>query len=410
MNLFLLSWSYIKRRKLATFLNILLLAIGIASIVLLLLVGSQLEENMTNNGQDIDLVVGAKGSPTQLILSSIYHADVPTGNISVEDAESIGRNNLVGKSIPLSIGDSFEGVRIVGTTIDYLDLYEAEVVRGEIWDREGEVVVGSQVASEKQLALGDELVSSHGLSGGEKHDDHAMTVVGILNRSGTVLDRLILTSSETIWDSHSDESEIDLESIPPHLREMASQANKQNEERQYTALLIQYASSAAAASFPRFVNSQTNLQAASPAVETTRLFSLLEMFFKVIRGFAFILVLASIIGLFIAMFNALRDRDYDLALLRTLGGSRTLLFKHILLEGFILSLAGGVLGIILGHLGTSLFGSWTESRGLPMNGLYFHSGEFIVLGAVILLGLLAACIPAYRAFNKDIDQSLSKSI
>ncbi len=361
---------------------------------------------MARNGKDIDLVVGAKGSPTQLILSSIYQTDVPTGNISVADARLIEENDFVELSIPLSIGDSYKGTRVVGTSEDYIKLYAALFETGKIWSSENQLVLGSKVAKKFSLALGDELNSTHGLSGGSDHEEHGLIVVGILKPSSSVLDDLILTSTETIWSSHTSEK-IDLNSLPPHLRQMAAASSRAKDEKEYTALLIQYASSAAAASFPRYVNSQTNMQAASPAVETTRLFSLLDSFFMVVRAFAALLILASILGLFVAMYNALKDRMKDIAIIRSLGGSRSLVLKHMLLEGLLISFAGASLGIILAHIAVGVFGAWTAAtRGITFSALYLHPAELLILLGAVCLGLIAACIPAWQAYQSDIRSSL----
>ena len=183
--------------------NVLLMALGTASIVLLLLAGSQLSETMSRDARGIDLVLGSTGSPVQLVLSAVYHADVPPGNIRLAEAERWADDPRVGTVIPLSLGDSYRGYRIVGTTAAYAELYGAGLATGRFWDGSLEAVAGSAVAQSAGLGLGSSFAGAHGLEeGGHSHDSHPYRVVGVLEPTGTVVDRLILTSLESVWDLH----------------------------------------------------------------------------------------------------------------------------------------------------------------------------------------------------------------
>ena len=203
MNLITIVFSYLAGRRLNTALNALLLASGIAIIVVLILFSAQFQRNLETNAQGINLVVGAKGSPVQLILSSVYHMDVPTGNMPLREALMLKQQRAVKKAIPLAMGDSYEEIRIIGTTPDYLEHYSANIGQGRIWDEEMEAVVGAEAAKLKNLIIGSELISTHGIDvGGDAHGDTPIIVTGILEPTGTVLDRLILTNVETIWEVH----------------------------------------------------------------------------------------------------------------------------------------------------------------------------------------------------------------
>src|SRR5690606_38894385 len=207
MNLFKLSWKYLTFRPLSTSLNVFLLALGLAIITVLLLIQDQFEKKMTQDAAGIDLVVGAKGSPLQLILAGVYHIDFPTGNIPMEEAQKLSRNRLVKNIIPMALGDNYQGFRIVGTNYDYPALYEAKLQNGELWTKPFEVVLGAEVAMKSGYKTGDEFVGSHGISvGSHEHDANKFRVVGVLERKENVLDRLILTSVESIWYTHDEES------------------------------------------------------------------------------------------------------------------------------------------------------------------------------------------------------------
>ena len=203
MNLSTISFAYLRARPLATALNLLLLALGIATITLLLLATAQLEERMGRDARGIDMVAGAKGSPMQLVLSSVFHLDAPTGNIPLDDALALSRHAAVKKAIPLALGDSFQGHRIVGTNHDYPAHYAAQVAAGRLWSAPMEAVLGAEVAAGARLAVGATFAGAHGLAaGGDAHDEEPFKVVGVLAPTGSVLDRLVLTSVESVWEIH----------------------------------------------------------------------------------------------------------------------------------------------------------------------------------------------------------------
>src|SRR5262245_6897282 len=202
MNLPGLASSYLRARPLQTALSLLLLSLGAGTIVTLMLVVGQLEGRMGRDARGIDLVVGAKGSPMQLILAGIYHADAPTGNVPLATVQVLQRNRLVKKAIPLALGDSWKGYRIVGAGKEYLEHYGAEFSAGKMYGEEMETVLGHEVAARTGAKVGDRFAGAHGLGGdGEQHAE-AYTVTGILARSGSVLDRLVLTSIESVWEVH----------------------------------------------------------------------------------------------------------------------------------------------------------------------------------------------------------------
>ncbi|MEM7659543.1 MAG: ABC transporter permease, partial [Bacteroidota bacterium] len=189
MNLFILSWKNLIAKPLSAGMSLLLLALGVSIISLLLLLNERLESNFLRNLQGIDMVVGAKGSPLQLILASVYHIDNPTGNIPLSEAESLMKHPLVKKAIPLAYGDNYQGYRILGTDTSYLSHYEVQLSEGRVWDEPFEVVIGGKVAERMGLEVGSEFFSAHGLTdANDVHDSHPFTVVGILESNGTVAD------------------------------------------------------------------------------------------------------------------------------------------------------------------------------------------------------------------------------
>lgn len=403
MNLLTLSASYVRTQKLSTALNLLLLALGMATIVILMLFGDQLQQGLRRDARGIDLVVGAKGSPLQLVLSAVYHVDVPTGNIPLSEAQVWSENSLVKQAVPLSMGDSFGGFRIVGTTAAYPALYGARPASGRLWQAPMEATVGAEVAASKHLQIGDRIISVHGLSALslDEHKNSPYTIVGILQPTGTVVDRLVLTSLGSIWQvhEHPDPDDHDEDTAMPH----------DVEHRQITALLLQYSTPLAAVGLPRQVNSQSALQAAAPAFEIARLMKFVGIGIDSLRLFGFLLIFTSGLGVFIALYNALEARQYDWAVMRSLGASRTWLFRHVLTEGLLLAFGGTLLGIFLGHATAEVIGrTLGASHHFPLTGLQWLPEELWLFALAAGVGVLAAVLPAARAYRTDIASTLAR--
>ena len=400
-----LASAYLRERPLATFLNIVLLGLGVGTIIALVLTLTQAEERMERDTAGIDLVIGAKGSPLQLILSSVFQVDIPTGNIPISEAAPIIALPQVKRAVPLALGDSYKTFRIVGTTTDYLNLYGATVQTGTVWSKPLEAVVGAEVAKATQLALGQSFAGAHGLSdSGSAHADHPYQVVGILAPTGTVIDRLILTGLESIWLVHDHEGE-----ATDAGHNNASKADQHQPAREVTAYLIEYATPLAAASFPRRVNSSSSMQAAAPAMETARLFSLIGVGVTALKVFAAIMMVCAGLGIFIGLMNSLNDRQADLALLRMLGASRGTVCLTIVAQGFALGLAGVILGAVLGHIG----GEWMwqaigKTHRIPLTGWTWVRDEWWIMGAALGLSVVAALFPAWRTYRDAVPETLSR--
>ncbi len=405
MTLVGLSFAYLKDRGLNTALNILLLALGVATLVILLLFARQLEGRFTRDAQGIDLVVGAKGSPLQLILSSIYHVDVPTGNIPLSAVQALRQERTVAKVIPLALGDNFRGYRIVGTEPAYPAHYGAVLSDGRMWDKPFEAVIGADVAAGLGAGLGQRFLGSHGLGSGQspEHDATPFIVVGRLKPTGTVVDRLVMASVESVWDMHGiahDENEHEDEPDEAH----------GVMQPEVTALLVTYSSPLGAIQLPGFINRQTNMQAAAPAVEITRLLSLVGLGIEAVQALALLLLLTAGLSIFVALYTALRQREGDMAMLRVIGASRASIFGQILVEGMLLATAGALLGVALGHgVIAAAAANFRQLAEMGLDAGRFDIAElWIVLGA-LAIGAFAALLPALRVFRADIAETLAHS-
>jgi len=412
-----LSLAYLKDRALNTALNILLLTLSVATLVILVLFSSQLSDRFARDAQGIDLVVGAKGSPLQLILSSIYQVDVPTGNIPLETVDMLRADPTVAHVIPLALGDSFRSYRIIGTEAAYVDHYAGRLAEGRMFNAPYEAVIGAQVARGTGAGLGQRFEGSHGLSGdGHVHEATPFEVVGVLAPTGTVLDRLIVTPVSSVWAAHGfgtgphedHEGEAvghDEHAGHDHDDEAAHAAEP---DLEVTALLVKYRSPLAAVRLPSFINRQTQLQAAAPAVEMTRLLSLLGVGIDAVRAFAVLLMITSGLSIFVALYSALRQREGDMAMLRVMGARPPAIFGHIVLEGVLLAAAGALLGVIVGH-GVVAFAAATfpQLQDMGLSALRFEPAEAVIVAAAIAMGGLAALVPALKVFRVDIAQTLA---
>jgi putative ABC transport system permease protein len=400
MSPFKISWKSLTAKPLSSALNMLLIAFGTGILTILLLASTQIENKLNNNSKDIDLVVGAKGSPLQLILSSIYYIDFPTGNIPLKEANELSHNPFVKRAVPLALGDNYNGVRIVGTDSNYISLYGLKTQSGRFWQADLEATIGENVAKENKLKVGDTFFGAHGLTENtDLHKDHAYKVVGILAPQGNVTDNLILTNIASIWEMHEEKG---------HHEEAPAAANDL-EDKEITSLLIQYRSPMSVAMFPRMVNQMTSLQSASPAMESTRLFSLIGVGVDTLQWFAILIMLIAAISVFVNLYNSLKERSYDLAIMRTLGASRTKLFLIVILEGLILTFIGTIIGIALGHLAMQLIGHYQESNQAKLTGLIYLPEENYLLLAGLGIGIFAAIIPAMQAYRSNISNILAKN-
>ena len=388
-----LSWRYLWSRPLGAILNVLLLSLGLASITFLLLVSFQLSKAFDKDVAGIDVVVGAKGSPMQLILCGVFHIDVPQGNIPLKAVKALKDNPMVASVIPISLGDNFRGFRIVGTSAEYIQHYSASLSRGRPWDKPMEVVLGATVAQKLGMQVGNSFLGSHGLgAGGHLHGDNPYTVVGILRPSGTVLDRLIVTDTASVWKVHEDYTAVDDED-----------RKIMEDEREVTMALIQYKTPLAAMSFPRMVNTTTEMQAAAPAVEISRVLNMLGVGTEVLRAFAGILLLTAGLSVFIALWNAVRERRADLALLRMLGAPPRKIASLLMGEALWLGLVSAIIGVAGGQALTALIGWVLElDNSLLIGGLAWPTELLWVPAIACAISLAAAILPAVGAYRVSV--------
>ena len=426
MNISRLSWQNLISNPLNTTLSLLLMTFGVGIISLLFLLNNQIEQQLQANLRGVDMVVGSKGSPLQLILSSIYHIDNPTGNIPYTEAVKIDNNSLVDLTVPLSYGDSYNGFRIVGTTHQYPKLYEMSLKEGRLWSQSLEVVFGSTVAQIHQLNIGDTFYGTHGLiEGGHIHDEYPYEIVGIFNPSHTVIDQLILTNTQSVWqvhnhevieqshEHHDDEHSHEHHNCEHGHHEKSTLAGLElstsiPEDATITSLLVKFKSPIGLIQLPRKINETTNLQAAVPALEISRLTNLLGFGVQTINTIALIIIIVSGLSIFISLYNSLKKRRYELALMRVHGATKLQLVQLVLQEGIILSVIGAVLGLLISRITLLIITLFVENK-YTFSSLQFNllKEELWLLPVTLLIGVVASLIPTVLSYNINIPKTLS---
>ena len=453
MNISRLAFTNILSKPSTTLLSLLLMSLGVGIISILLILNNHIEKQLDNNLRSIDMVVGAKGSPLQLILSSVYHLDKPTGNISYKEAKSLNKNVLVDFTIPLSYGDTYKGYRIVGTNEKYFDLYNLEISQGKKWSKSMQAVLGSSVASNKNLKVGDKFFGTHGFDDhGHIHDNHAYVVVGILKQSYSVADNLILTNLKSVWQVHEEHDDCEDDhshdhsdhdhshdhhshdhSDHDHSHDNHSHDHSDHDQshdhhshdhsdhdhshdhysyndsnKMITAMLVKFKSPVGLVQIPRKINEETNMQAAIPLFEINRLTSLIGFGINTINIIALIIMLVSGISIFITLFNSLKKRRYELALMRVHGATRIQLIKLIFLEGLSLSVLGTFFGLLISRFSLVFISSFTnQNQSFTNIDLSMINSELLLLIAALIIGFIASLIPALSVYKINIPKILS---
>ena len=429
-------------RPLSTLLSVVLLMLSVGIISTLLLVQTQVQHKFDADLKEIDMVVGAKGSPLQLVLSAVYQVDAPTGNVPLAEVEKLRRNPFVEQLIPLAFGDSYKNFKILGTDTAYLNKYGGQLQAGQLFSQPMQALLGSAVAKATALQPGDSFVSNHGGDArGQVHAQHPYRVVGTLKPTNTVLDQLIVTNLATIWQvhgqkDHHDEPTSDAGDAATHshhdsapatapitpitspfmvVRKAGQPQNKpatagppDDEAPEITAALIKFRSPMGIMMLPRIINQTTNMQAAVPTLEMNRLLNLMGIGIQTMQGIAAAIMLISGFSVFIALYNRLRQRRYEHALIRSMGGSRGALLWLTLAEGWALALAGFVLGLLLSRLGLMLLNGYAGKNFHFQFGYQIISAEWVLLAVTLLVGTLAALLPAVKAFRLNISQTLAQ--
>jgi putative ABC transport system permease protein len=336
--------------------------------------------------------------------------DTPTGNVPLASVELLRGDPGVQRAVPLALGDSYRGARLVGTEPEFLKFHGGELAAGRMFRSAGEVVLGAEAARRTGLAIGQQFSGTHGTAEtGSAHEASPLVVVGLLKPTDTVTDRLILTPVESIWAMHG--------IAPPDAHAAETEHHhgpvldpRDAPQAEVTAILVSYRNAMAAMRLPSAINRETALQAASPATETARLLQLFGAALDGARLFAWLVAVTGLLSVFVVLLSAANAREGDMALLRVMGATRMQAAGTILLEGLLIAGAGAVLGLACAHallaLGAALFPTLAA---VGVGPALFHGGELAIVAAVLGLGLLASLLPALRVYATDLADTLARA-
>ena len=395
MNIVKLSYKNIVTKPLQTFLTVLILSLSIALLLGVKQLNKVFESQLQQSLNGVDMVVGAKGSPLQLVLSAVLHIDNPTGNISYKEAKKLAKSRYIKDAVPISIGDNYKGYKLVGTTTDFIDLHKTKLEKGTLFKKPFEIVIGSAVANNLNLKIGDTFSSSHGMieNALESHDETPLKVVGILAPTQNVIDRLIVTNLESIWHMHEHEN--------------SSEAHN-HEDDEITAMLIKFSNKMGLLRLPRTINQDTNFQAALPKYELDKLFQFTAIATKAITWIAFAILFVSGISMFVSLYRMVKEQAKELALVRTYGASRNTLIKLVFSQGLIIGIFSFVLGVLLAFFG--LQAVFTSIKNTYKQQIYLleFSQDILELLLFIFGIIIIATLMAIRPiFKMDISKTLS---
>jgi putative ABC transport system permease protein len=373
-----IAWAHLKHRSWATAIVWTTMALALASIIVMLLFSQQYERRLKKDVRGIDLVFAKTGNAAAITRQSILHIDPPVSQMTLSDVDAVRTNPIISWSVPLYIADHYRGYRIIGTEQKFSFLYKAELEPGgNFWGTPFDAVIGSDVAKRAGLDIGDSLKATHGFTpDGKVHSsDYEYVVTGILQPTGGVIDRLILTSMQSLWTTHGD---------------------------QHVSALIVRSKDKSALNV--LAQQQAHLTSAAPAPVAAAIFEGYRDLFKILYTIALLLVIASILAIYLTLQRDVAARSSDLGMLRVMGATPKRLFSQIFMESVILAFVGTLLGFLTGHLAMAAIARFLPpAHGAGLSGLAYTWPEILLLLSSLIFGLLAGVYPAKLAYHTRID-------
>ena len=396
-----LALAYLRRRWGQALLSVMVGALGIAAVTVAFAGFDAIPQAAERAWGGVDLVVGPKSSALDLVLCCALHISDPRGLVSERAAMAAVHHPLVRAAAPIALGDSVDGWRIVGTTPAFLSIYRAQMARGRIWTKPLEAVLGAGAAAAMHLKIGDHFIGTHGLvMGGERHSGYPYTVVGILQPSGSALDRLVLCDIETVRLIHRVRAvtEAAETGIAENYIDLPDAA---------TAVVAAYRSPVAMLLLPRLIDASPTLSAASPSIEIARLMRYLRPVTYAAIALGLLLTAIAAATAAAALTAAMNARTRDLALLRALGAGPLALARIAFAETAMIALGAAAAGLGLAVILLS-FGAYALNR---QTGLVLHphiDAAWLIetVMGVAAIAFAAALFPAVRAATTPIEEAL----
>jgi putative ABC transport system permease protein len=387
MSLWKIVLKNIAQRKLSSTLTSASIALGVAVVVAVLALRTQARDGFGQSTFGYDLVVGGKGSALQLVLNTVYHMDQSQGNLSLQRYNELASHKAVSYAIPMAVGDSYRGARIVGTTGALFTNFNYGIEGRAFNEGAFEAVLGSAAAARTGLKVGDALQASHGVEAATETHEEKWTVVGVMKPTGTPNDRAIFITLDSFY----------------HIKD----------HRQTTglsAVIVKTKSLGSSKQLEYDLNLLPDVIAASPALVMAEFFEKFDWIPLLLLSVSGLVVVMAAVSIFVAIYNSMSERRRPIAIMRALGARRGTVLSIVMLEAAALSLFGAVGGLALGHALTAAAGGAISARsGVPISALAFHPEELAVVAGVLVLGAVAGILPALKAYRTDIADGLSPS-
>jgi putative ABC transport system permease protein len=418
MILFSLAYRSLGNRKLTTIVTLLSLGLSVSLWVGIEQIRSGARESFSNTISQTDLIVGARGSPIQLLLYTVFHIGTPTANVTYESYEKIKNNQAVLWTIPISLGDSHRGYRVVGTNEDFYHHYryrqdqQLEFTLGHAPAGIFDVALGSDVAQALKYGLGARIVVTHGITNSRgimDHDDKPFTVVGILRPTRTPIDRSLYVTLEGIEAMHIDWKE----GAPPIKGQETPAAKIKREDlkiQQITAFLLRTKSRVQTLALQREITnfSEEPLMAVIPGVALSELWNGISYGEQVLQVVAIFVVIVGLLGMLMSLYTSLNERRREIAILRALGVGPMKVISLLILESGLLTLTGACLGVGGVYGSVVLLQPIIEQQfGLHIPLSPLTGTQFLYLACVVLGGVAIGFIPAWKAYRNSLSDGLS---
>jgi putative ABC transport system permease protein len=376
---------------------------------------------------NVHLLVSSDPSPMVAVLNGIFYANAPANPISWAKYQQIRGGFPYQWAIPTQQGDNYRGFPTMATTPEFLSKFEP--VAGEPWrfaagrafEKPFEIVLGAAAAKGSGLRLGQQVFLTHGSGAsreggddphaGHVHTEYPFTVVGILEPTGSAHDRALVIDLESSWILHAfDRRE------RAGIHEKTTAADLTDEDRMVTGILLRLptraGSDASAAMQQQFdtLRRDTSIVVAQPAQQIQRLFEIVGNVDGLFLGMAAVVLVSSAVGVMLALYNSMAARSRQIAVLRVLGASQGRVFGLVLTESLLISMAGAAAGVALAVVGGMAASAWLKaSIGLVIDPTLDLRGTVIVVGGTVALGALAGILPAWRAYQVPVADSLRPS-
>jgi putative ABC transport system permease protein len=402
-------------RRTSLLLTVLSIAISISLLLGVDKIRKETKNSFINTISQTDLIVGARSGPINLLLYSVFRIGNATNNVSWESYEEIAALEEVAWSIPISLGDSHRGYRVMGTTTDYFDHYRygqgqpLAFVQGQPFADVYDAVLGADVARALQYQPGDEIVIAHGLVSTEfaEHDDKPFVVVGILEKTGTPVDRTVHVSLEGIEAIH-----VDWQSgAPSPLRLTAEQARKMDlQPETITAFMIGLENRINTFRLQRRITEydEEPLLAIIPGATLAELWQAISVFEQVLLVISGFVLVAGLLGMLTTLLSTLNERRREMAVLRAIGAHPYHIFLLFMLETFFIVLAGSLVGVGLLYLLLFLTRPFlVQSYGVNVAVTAPDAQQLLLFAAVLILGVLVSIIPGMIAYKRSLQDGLA---